>query len=112
MLLRKKFVKDGFPIKEGRYIVGYTIKVILPSGDQFTEFAFQANYNEQYSFHEEMTDCSGIEWWFEKVNEPTDEEIEKMSEKEYPNPDDESRIMGLRYGWEAGYKQALKDLNG
>jgi len=72
---RKVYIKkDGFPKEDGRYIVGFSVKYILPKGDQISDCSFMADYDKQYSFHEEMTDCSGIEWWLQKIEIPTYEQ--------------------------------------
>ena len=114
MLLRKVLCKDRLPEKEGRYIVGWDENLTSLDGkhSETIHVVFQADYNERYSFHEEYSDCSRVEWWWEKVKEPTEEEIR-------------DRLMNLFPDWkrtwegtvriiasEVGYKQALKDLKG
>lgn len=54
-LYRKVFTKDRLPESEGMYIVGYEYG------------SFSCYYNKQYSFHDESTDCTIIEWWLEEV---------------------------------------------
>lgn len=113
MLYRKVKVTDRLPEKEGRYIVGWDENLTSLDGkhSETIHVIFQADYNERYSFHEEYSDCSRVEWWLEKVKEPTDEEIEAKSSakcKERMNA-----VWPLyQVGYEDGYKQALKDLKG
>jgi len=83
---RKVYIeKDGFPKEDGRYIVGFTIKHILPGGDQMVDYSFMADYNKQYSFHEEMTDCSYIEWWLKEIEIPTYEQASEKIKSESRN---------------------------
>jgi len=117
MLYRKVYIKkDGFPKEDGRYIVGFDITYdedanITPPQD----CSFMADYNKQYSFHEEMTDCSGIEWWLETVKEPTEEQISEKAKKDLKYQHHlvrEHHDAEFRLGFCWGYKQALKDLKG
>ena len=85
MIYEKVQIKDRVPKTEGRYIVGFTIKHILPKGDQIFDYSFMADYSEQYSFHEEMTDCTGIEWWLDPVCIPSDREIADKAYQEWHN---------------------------
>lgn len=58
-LYREVSVIDRLPQTEGRYLV-------KSHGEWFS-----ASYLEQFSFHEEMLDCSGVTHWLEEVELPT-----------------------------------------
>lgn len=48
------------PKKEGVYVV------------KTDTGRFEANWNEQYGFHMEFTDCSGVTHWYEPITLPDD----------------------------------------
>lgn len=62
-IYRKVLVSERVPSKEGRYIVSNGLGW------------FEVSYSKDFSFHEEFTDCSGVESWLEPVELPSDEEI-------------------------------------
>lgn len=65
-------ILDELPKKEGRYPV-----VIAYENREGYEYFTQAEYSKEYSFHEEMMDCSLITHWLKEVELtlPSDEEI-------------------------------------
>lgn len=64
-LYRAVACSDRLPETEGRYIV-------LNHGQWH-----EANYCEQYNFHEEMMDCSSVTHWMESIELPNEEDISK-----------------------------------
>lgn len=62
-LYREVSVTDRLPQTERRYLV-------KSHGEWFS-----ASYLEQFSFHEEMLDCSGVTHWLEEISLPTNEEV-------------------------------------
>lgn len=95
-LYRQVSVSDRLPQTEGRYLV-------KSHGEWFS-----ASYLEQFSFNEEMLDCSGVTHWLEEISLPTNEEIRKERDA-YSY----SKISGLfRDGWRFGIKYILENLEG
>lgn len=68
-IYRTVSVGDRLPETEGRYVVF--------NHGQWHE----SDYCKQYSFHEEMTDCSGVTHWMEEVELPTEEEMDKAGDE-------------------------------
>jgi len=62
-LYREVSVSDRLPQTDGRYLV-------KSHGEWFS-----ASYLEQFSFHEEMMDCSSVTHWLEEIKLPTEEEV-------------------------------------
>ena len=63
----KVAVEERLPLKEGNYIV------------EFPEGMFMSVcYTEDYSFHEEFTDCSEIVNWLEEIPDREEEMIEML----------------------------------
>lgn len=67
-------IRERLPEKDGRYIVN--------NHGQWHE----ANYCKEYSFHEEMTDCSAVTHWMEEVVllEPNDMELMRTASTQWP----------------------------
>ena len=88
MLYRKVMVSDRLPNKEGRYIVGISCNKI--------DTVFQADYSNDLSFYEEFTDCSGIEYWLEPIQGPTDKEVIDQIPKYISTAKKQSFLIGFK----------------
>ena len=93
-------ILDELPKKEGRYPV-----VIAYENREGYEYFTQAEYRKEYSFHEEMMDCSLITHWLKEVELtlPSDEEIEGFATYKSGGGSPESNderigiILGIKY---------------
>jgi hypothetical protein len=60
------------PTEEGRYLVSNGLG------------KFEVNYNEEYGFHDEFTDCSLITHWYKPIELPKPNTIRNKAGKLYP----------------------------
>lgn len=90
-LFRKVLCSERLPEKESWYETSEGCVLYDPAKKCFR---YQYKGSERYP-----------EWWLEPVNEPNDEEIEKMAKKKW------GTITG-RFAFRQGYKQAIEDLKG
>lgn len=100
MLYRKVLIGERRPKSEGHYYTDQGDMLFAPAHSGIPDgWSIDISYQKRPS------------WWLETVKEPTDEEIKGKSSakcKERMNA-----VWPLyQVGYEDGYKQALKDLNG
>lgn len=81
--VKRHHSKGEFPDKEGRYLVSNGLGW------------FEVSYSKLYGFHEEFTDCSGIDTWLEEVVIPSDQDMISIESTYYHDP--ESFVDGANY---------------
>lgn len=79
---RKVLVSERLPSEDGVYIV------------KNENGSFECEYCKEYSFYDEFSDCSGITYWLEEVELPTDQDIVNESNKLNTN----ERSIGFENG--------------